>query len=261
MSRIELSGVNSRKCRDLNLRIGDGELFVVVGPTGAGKTTLLDVIAGIVEYSGDVLIDGINVNRFPPRKRGVGYLFQDLALFPHLTVAANIAFGLRAQRCDKDTVTKRPLYLMELMRIAHLSERYPHTLSGGEKKRVALARSLAPSPRILLLDEPTSSLDPRTAEYLSGELHALLKRLGITTVYVTHNLREAEVIADRIAIVSNGAIERVSAPSVPFPLGVATPVGESGIRPDAMESRHGSVTSPSAENRGHARSDPPPRPV
>lgn len=226
MAGIELVNVTKHNCLNLSLAIGDGELFVVVGATGAGKTTLLNMIAGVVDYTGSVLINGDNVDRRSPQERGVGYLFQHPALFPHLTVASNIAFGLRAQGYDKHVTNKRVLSLMEMMRIQHLADRYPHMLSGGEIKRVALARSLAPSPKILLLDEPTSSLDPQTAKYLRSELHCLLKQVGVTTVYVTHDLREAEEIADRIAFMHNGTFAQVSTPSALFFNPVNTCVAE-----------------------------------
>ncbi len=212
MPDIELVNVGKHICQNINLNIKNKEIFVVVGTTGAGKTTLLNVIAGVTEHEGNVLFDGTNVDAVSPQKRSVGYLFQGLALFPHLTVEANIAFGLNAGGFEKSAADKRVLTLMEMVRIKHLAHRYPHMLSGGEKKRVALARSLAPAPQILLLDEPTSSLDHQTAKYLRGELVPLLKRLEITTVYVTHDLREAEEIADRIALMSHGRIEQISAP-------------------------------------------------
>lgn len=216
VSDIELVNVNKYICRDINLKIEDKELFVIVGTTGAGKTTMLNVMAGVTDYNGSVLINGVNVDSIAPGKRGVGYLFQDLALFPHLTVESNIAFGLRAKGYEKTEIDKSVSSLMEMMRIGKLARRYPHMLSGGEKKRVALARSLAPSPAILLLDEPTSSLDHKTAKYLRSELNSLLKNMGITTVCVTHDLREAEEIADRIALISNGEIEQVSSPTELF---------------------------------------------
>jgi ABC-type Fe3+/spermidine/putrescine transport system ATPase subunit len=212
MPDIELVNVSKHICRNMNLKITDKEIFVVVGTTGAGKTTLLNVIAGVTDYKGSVLIDGVNVDKVSPRKRDVGYLFQGLALFPHLTVESNIAFGLQAAGVENAVADERVSSLMEMMRITHLAARYPHTLSGGEKKRVALARSLAPSPQVLLLDEPTSSLDHQTAKYLRSELIAVLRKLMITTIYVTHDLREAEEIADRIAFMSNGKMEQVSTP-------------------------------------------------
>lgn len=212
MSDIELVNVSKHNCRSVNLKIEDKELFVIVGATGAGKTTLLNIIAGVVDYTGSVWMDGTNVDKVSPGKRGVGYLFQDLALFPHLTVESNIAFGLMAEGYEKTIADERVSSLMDMMRIRPLAKRYPRMLSGGEKKRVALARSLAPSPKVLLLDEPTSSLDHQTAKYLRSELLSVLKKTGITTVHVTHDLREAEEIADRIAFMSNGNIVQVSTP-------------------------------------------------
>ncbi|HOJ44235.1 MAG TPA: ABC transporter ATP-binding protein, partial [Syntrophorhabdaceae bacterium] len=212
MPDIKLINVSRHICKDINLHIYDKEIFVIVGPTGAGKTTLLNIIAGVTDYSGNVYIGDVCVDKISPKKRGVGYMFQGLALFPHLTVEANIAFGLKADKMGEGAIKERVDYLMEMMRIKHLSHRYPQTLSGGEKKRVALARSLAPSPQVLLLDEPTSSLDHQTAKYLRIELMDVLKKLGITTVYITHDLREADEIADRIAFISHGTIEQVSTP-------------------------------------------------
>lgn len=216
MPEITLVKVSNHICHDMDLTIRDGEVFVVVGTTGAGKTTLLDVMAGVTHHKGSVLIDGVDVTKAPPSKRGVGYLFQALALFPHLTVASNIAFGLEARGYGKTATDNRVFALMDMMRITHLAGRYPHMLSGGEKKRVVLARSLAPSPTILLLDEPTSSLDHQTSKHLRSELLFLLKKLAVTTVYVTHDLREAEEIADRIAVISKGRIEQVSTPKELF---------------------------------------------
>ncbi|MBN2420597.1 MAG: ABC transporter ATP-binding protein [Deltaproteobacteria bacterium] len=216
MPKIKIINVSKHNCIDLNLTISDGEYFVIVGETGAGKTTLLNVVAGVVDYTGKVIIDNQEMNNLPPFKRGVGYLFQDLALFPHYSVEANIAFGMRAQGYSKPAIKERVFSLMKMMRIDHLARHYPHMLSGGEKKRLALARSLAPSPRILLLDEPTSNLDAQTAKYLRGELHCLLKKLKVTTLHVTHDLREAEEIGDRIALISKGIIEQVASPAEIF---------------------------------------------
>lgn len=216
MPGIELVDVRVRDCHYSNLKIQQGEYFVIVGETGAGKSTLLNIIAGMVNYTGTVLIDGVNVNPLTPFKRGIGYLFQELALFPHLSVMANIGFGLKVQGYSKNTIKEKVTFLMDLMRIRHLADRYPYQISGGEKKRVALSRSLAPSPKILLLDEPTSSLDSCTARHLSGELREIVKKLGVTTVHVTHDLNEAEKISDRIALIAEGRIEQVSSPSTLF---------------------------------------------
>jgi len=215
MPSVELKNISKYICRHVNLEILDNELLVLLGPNGAGKTTLLNVIAGFTECDGSVLFDGVSIDKVPASKRGIGYLFQGLALFPHLDVAANIAYGLRVQKQyqgQQATVNA----LLEMMKITHLSSRYPKHLSGGEKQRVALARALALSPKVLLLDEPLSSLDVQTSKYLRIELKQLQRKLGITTVYVTHDLEEAEEMADRIAIIEGGHIEQVGSPEEVF---------------------------------------------
>jgi len=216
MPSIELRNICKYVCRDVNLKISDKELLVLLGPNGAGKTTLLNIIAGLTEYGGSVLFDGVPVDKVPASKREVGYLFQDLVLFPHLDVAANIAYGLRVKKQPESEVEARVHELLQIMKIKHLSSRYPKHLSGGEKQRVALARALALSPKVLLLDEPLNSLDVQTSKYLRMELKQLQKELGITTIYVTHDLTEAEEIADRIAIIQHGCMEQVGSPGEVF---------------------------------------------
>ncbi len=216
MPSIELKNICKYICRDVSLEIFDKELLVLLGPNGAGKTTLLNIIAGLTDYNGSVFFDSVPVDKVPASKREVGYLFQDLVLFPHLDVAANIAYGLRAQKQPQSEVEARVQELLQLMKIKHLSSRYPKHLSGGEKQRVALARALALSPKVLLLDEPLSSLDVQTSKYLRRELELLQQELGITTIYVTHDLVEAEEMADRIAIIQDGHIEQVAAPDEVF---------------------------------------------
>jgi len=216
MPSIELQNICKYICQDVNLKIVDKELLVLLGPNGAGKTTLLNIIAGLTDYRGAVLFDGMPVDKIPASKREVGYLFQDLVLFPHLDVAANIAYGLRAKKRPQDEVESRVQQLLQMMKIKHLSSRYPKHLSGGEKQRVALARALALSPKVLLLDEPLSSLDVQTSKYLRIELKQLQKQLRITTIYVTHDLTEAEELADRVAIIQHGHVEQVGAPDEVF---------------------------------------------
>ncbi|MFC1951441.1 ABC transporter ATP-binding protein [Chloroflexota bacterium] len=210
MPSIELKNIYMHICRDVNLDILEEELLVLLGPNGAGKTTLLNIIAGLTDYKGSVLFDNTPVDKVAASKREVGYLFQDLVLFPHLDVASNIAYGLQSQKQSPSKVEARTQELLELMKIKHLSSRYPEHLSGGEKQRVALARALAPSPKVLLLDEPLSSLDRQISKYLRAELRQLQKKLGITTVYVTHDLQEAEEMADRIAVIQDGHMEQVA---------------------------------------------------
>jgi ABC-type sugar transport system ATPase subunit len=216
MPRIELRNISKHVLSNLNLTVEDKEIMALVGPNGAGKSTVLNVIAGLVNYKGEVYIDGRKMDRVPPHKRGIGYLFQDLALFPHLTVSANIAYGLRVQGYDGMVAARRVDELATALHIDRLKERYPQSLSGGEKQRVAIARAVAPFQKILLLDEPTSSLDPQTAKYLRAELGVLLRRLEITAVFVIHDLLGAEEIADRIAIIHKGRIEQTASPETIF---------------------------------------------
>lgn len=212
MPLIELENVSKHVLHEINLTVNDKEIVALVGPNGAGKSTILNVIAGLVDYKGQVSFDGKAIDRIPAHKRGVGYLFQDLALFPHLTVASNIAYGLKVQGYPTDVIENRVNELMSALHIGKLNDRYPANLSGGEKQRVAIARALAPFQKILLLDEPTASLDAQTAKYLRAELCALLKQLEITAIFVIHDLLGAEEIADRIAIIHKGRIEQVALP-------------------------------------------------
>ncbi len=216
MPSIQLKNISKYICHDVNLQILDKELLVLLGPNGAGKTTLLNIIAGLTNYDGSVLFDNVPVDRLSTGKREAGYLFQDLVLFPHLDVAANIAYSLRIQKQPQSKVEARVEELVQLMKIKHLVSRYPKHLSGGEKQKVALARALALSPKVLLLDEPFSSLDVQTSKYLRAELKQLQKELGITTIYVTHDLREADEMADRIAVIHSGHVEQVATPKEVF---------------------------------------------
>jgi len=212
MPEIVLKGITNFICQDINLTVKDGELLVLLGPTGAGKTTLLNIIAGLINYAGTVSFDGNSIDNLPARLRKVGFLFQDLALFPHLDVRSNIAYGLTIQGSPEGENNSRIKELLRLMNIGHLSRRYPKDLSGGEKQRVALARALATSPNILLLDEPFSSLDFRTSRYLMMELRRVQKAFNITTIYVTHNLLEAKEMADRVGIIYDGKLEQIGLP-------------------------------------------------
>ena len=216
MPSIELKNINKYTCQDVNLEILDKELLVLLGPNGAGKTTLLNIIAGLIDYDGSVLFDNKPVDKLATCKREVGYLFQDLVLFPHLDVAANIAYGLQAEKQPQSKVEARVKELLQMLKIDHLAARYPRHLSGGERQRVALARALARSPKVLLLDEPLSSLDLQASKYLRTELRQLQKKLEITTLYVTHDLQEAEEMADRIALILNGKVEQAATPEEVF---------------------------------------------
>jgi len=198
------------------LEIFDKELLVLLGPNGAGKSTLLNIIAGLIDYEGSVFFDNKPVDKLPANKRRIGYLFQELNLFPHFNVADNIAYGLRVQKQSQNEIKAKVDELLQMMNIQHLSSCYPKQLSGGEKQRVALARALANSPRILLLDEPMNSLDYRTSKYLRTKFKILQKKLGITTIYVTHNFYEAEEMAERIAVLNKGRVEQIGSPKEIF---------------------------------------------
>jgi ABC-type Fe3+/spermidine/putrescine transport system ATPase subunit len=209
MPRIELRDVSNHICREIALAVPDRELLVLLGPVGAGKTTLLNIIAGLIPYTGSVRFDGHPVDSVPVPERNVGYLFQNLLLFPHLTVEENVVYGLKARSAPAEKIRERGVYLMDFFGLTDLSDRYPGNLSGGEKQRVALARALGPEPEVLLLDEPFSNLDYKTTKYLRLELKRLQRELEITTVYVTHDQFEAEEIADRIAVIHEGRLVQV----------------------------------------------------
>jgi ABC-type sugar transport system ATPase subunit len=210
---IELKEITNSYCLDrVNLKIPDGELLVLMGPTGSGKTTLLNVIAGLEDYRGTVLFDGLPVDGTAPGRRNIGYLFQDNNLFPHMDVYSNIAFGLKVRGTGSVEIAEKVEELMGMFNLAGLRSRFPGSLSGGERQRVALARALAIAPDVLLLDEPTNSLDYRTSKRLRAEFRMWQKRLGITTVYVTHDYCEAVEMADRMAVMERGKIVRTGRP-------------------------------------------------
>ena len=218
---IEVKGLNIRlgefRLVDINLRVEEGEYFVLLGPTGAGKTVLVECIAGLhLPDSGRILIDGRDVTSSPPEERGVGYVPQDYALFPHLTVYENIAFGLRLRKVPQEEEREAVSEWVEKLRIGHLLGRHPLTLSGGEKQRVALARALVLRPKVLLLDEPLSALDERTREGLVGELKAIHRETGATTIHVCHNFEEALALADKIGVINEGRIVQVGTPEEIF---------------------------------------------
>ena len=198
---------------DVSLDIASGEFVTLVGASGCGKTTLLRIIAGFTRPDKGVLsIDGKRVEGLPPSKREVGFVFQSYALFPTQTVAQNIGFSLSIRHRPKAEIAERVEELCALTQLAGMEDRYPHELSGGQQQRVALARALAPNPSILLLDEPLAALDAKIRAYLRAEIRAVVDRLGITTVYVTHDQEEALSISDRVAVMNEGRFLQVGAP-------------------------------------------------
>jgi len=196
--------------RQINLDVSEGEYFVILGPTGAGKTVLLEAIAGLYQLRrGRIVLDGEDVTGFPPERRGIGFVYQDYVLFPHLSVAGNIAFGLKMQRMDRRAIEERVAETGRMLGINHLLHRSPRTLSGGEQQRAALARALVVEPRLLLLDEPLSALDPETREGLQRELARLHHTLGTTILHVTHDFEEAVALGERIAVLNEGQVVQV----------------------------------------------------
>ncbi|MGA5703595.1 ABC transporter ATP-binding protein [Peterkaempfera bronchialis] len=198
----------------LDLAVRPGELLALLGPSGCGKTTALRMLAGFEQPDGgEVLVDGVDVTGVPAHRRDVGMVFQSYSLFPHLTAAGNVAFGLRMRGTGRAERRARAGELLELMGLGQLADRYPHQLSGGQQQRVALARALALRPRVLLLDEPLSALDAKVRLTLREEIRRLQQELGITTLLVTHDQEEALSTADRVAVLRAGRLEQCAAPA------------------------------------------------
>lgn len=198
---------------DVNLKIDNGELVTLLGPSGCGKTTSIQIISGIINPDkGNIFINGKNVTLTPIWLRNIGIVFQDYALFSHMNVFENIAYGLKARKLKKIEINKKVSEMLELVHLNGYENRNIDSLSGGEKQRIALARALAPSPELLLLDEPLSALDARLRTILRREIRNIQQKLGITTIYVTHDQDEALSISDRIVLMNNGRIEQIGTP-------------------------------------------------
>ena len=212
-SHIELAYGTTKVLRDISLTVEPGEFFALLGPSGSGKSTLLRLIAGFNRHqAGRLLIGGQDVTGIPPWKRNVGMVFQNYALWPHMTVAQNVAFGLEERRLARGEVKRRAEAALELVGLTGYGARRPNQLSGGQQQRVALARTLAIEPHVLLLDEPLSNLDAKLRVHMRRELLSLHRRLGITTVFVTHDQEEAMTICDRIAVMDQGVIQQIGTP-------------------------------------------------
>ena len=219
MAFLELAGIQKMfgdvaAVLDFNLATEKGEFVSFLGPSGCGKTTTLRMIAGLEKpTAGTILVDGTDITYTSPNQRNIGMVFQSYALFPNMTVAGNIGFGLKVRKRQKADIDRRVGELLELIHLEGRGDRYPWQLSGGQQQRIALARALAIEPQVLLLDEPLSALDAKIRIVLRKEIRSIQRQLGITTVYVTHDQEEALSLSDRVVVMSEGRIEQIGTPS------------------------------------------------
>ena len=242
---IELKNISkayndNQVLKELSLRIRDKEFITLLGPSGCGKTTTLRVIAGFVEPdSGDVIFDDKRINEIPPHLRQVNTIFQHYALFPHLNVFENVAFGLRVKKKSEDEIKKTVKEMLELVNLKGFGRRNVESLSGGQQQRVAIARALANDPKVLLLDEPLSALDLKLRKDMQVELKNIQKEMGITFIYVTHDQEEALSMSDTIVVMDNGMIQQIGTPqevyNEPVNAFVADFIGESNILDGVMK--------------------------
>ncbi|CAM4452707.1 sulfate/molybdate ABC transporter ATP-binding protein [Paenibacillus tarimensis] len=242
---IEVSGLNKsfgdfHAVRDVSFSIEKGHLIGLLGPSGGGKTSILRMLAGLeTPSSGDIVFHGKRVNDLPPQERGIGFVFQNYALFKHMTVYDNVAFGLKIKKFSKSQIRDRVMELVELTGLKGFEHRYPHQLSGGQRQRVAFARALAPEPQLLLLDEPFAAIDAKIRQELRTWLKEMIERVGITSIFVTHDQDEAIEVADEIMIINKGRLEQKGSPwdiyKSPQTQFVASFIGESTIVEDVSK--------------------------
>jgi len=210
---IGLAYGSNQVLKDITLKIEPGEFFALLGPSGSGKSTLLRLIAGFNQHNrGRLLVDGRDITGVPPHARNIGMVFQSYALWPHMTVYDNVAFGLVERRVKRDEIRRRVAEALALIGLTDYAQRRPNQLSGGQQQRVALARTIVIEPQVLLLDEPLSNLDKKLREQMRLELKRLQRKLGITTIFVTHDQEEAMTTADRMAVLDGGVLQQVGAP-------------------------------------------------
>lgn len=239
---------NVQAVNGLNLEIHEGEFVIFLGPSGCGKTTTLRIIAGFESPTkGRILLDGKIINDVPPNQRPMAMVFQNYALFPHMSVFQNISYGLKVKKQPQDQIRENVEIVLQLMNLVGMEDRMPHQLSGGQQQRVALARALVMQPKVLLFDEPLSNLDAKLRIQMRSEIRRLQQRLGITTVYVTHDQAEAMSLADRIAVMHNGQIEQIGTPSEiyeqPATLFVADFIGKANFIESTVKGRsHDQIT-------------------
>ena len=264
MARVSLQNLGksygaTTAVANFTLDIADGELVAFLGPSGCGKTTTLRMIAGFIEPTeGRVLFDGVDMTRFPPHRRNTGMVFQRYALFPHMTVSQNVSFGLEMHKVPAAERGRRVREALDMVRMASLGERYPRQLSGGQQQRVAIARALAIEPTVFLLDEPLSNLDAKLRLEVREEIRALQRRLGLTTIFVTHDQEEALAMSDRMAIMQDGVVRQVGTPDDlyerPESLFVADFLGKMNFfsgrmtRPGEFETEAGPLLAVSSDN-------------
>ncbi|MCX5517464.1 ABC transporter ATP-binding protein [Kaistia defluvii] len=251
-AEVRLTGIcrsygDAQVVSDVNLRASGGEILALLGPSGCGKTTTLRMIAGLVQPSaGEITIDGASVTGLPVHRRNLGMLFQNYALFPHLTVLENVAFGLTMRGVSRAETARLALQALDLVRLTGFGDRMPAALSGGQQQRVAMARAIVYRPRVLLLDEPFGALDKKLREEMQIELRQLCNELGLTTILVTHDQEEALVLADQIAVMRGGCIEQVAAARAiyerPVSHFVADFIGTSNFLPAGIVERTGGRT-------------------
>ncbi len=218
MSSVDIIGIRKLygetvALSDININIASGSFYTLLGPSGCGKTTLLRTIAGFhAQTSGQIKVDGQSIENLPAYRRDVGMVFQDYAIFPHLSVKDNVAFGLKQRKVPSDQIAKRVAKVLDVVQLGRFAERMPHELSGGQQQRVGLARAIVIEPKVLLMDEPLSNLDAQLRVDLRAELRRIQQELGITTIYVTHDQEEALAMSDTVCVMFGGVIQQATAP-------------------------------------------------
>lgn len=252
---IRLSYGSTEVLKDINLQIEPGEFFALLGPSGSGKSTLLRLIAGFNQHSaGQLLVDGKDISQVPPHKRNIGMVFQSYALWPHMNVWDNVAFGLVERKVRRKEIRERVGAALDLVGLSGFARRRPNELSGGQQQRVALARTIVIEPQVLLLDEPLSNLDKNLRVQMRQELLSLQRRLGITTIFVTHDQEEAMTTADRMAVMDQGIVQQVGAPyelfDYPRNRFVADFVGTMNVVPARVKSRNDSLITMELDGAG-----------
>jgi iron(III) transport system ATP-binding protein len=252
---VRLAYGKTEVLKNVNLDVEPGEFFALLGPSGSGKSTLLRLIAGFNrQQHGEVLVDGRDVSPLPPWQRNIGMVFQNYALWPHMTVWDNVAFGLVERKVDKATLKSKVGAALDLVGLGTYAQRRPNQLSGGQQQRVALARTIVIEPQVLLLDEPLSNLDKTLRVQMRQELLAMQRRLGLTTLFVTHDQEEAMTTADRMAVLDKGVVQQIGTPTTlydyPVNTFVAGFVGTMNLLPGRVRARHSNQLTLAVEGVG-----------